>query len=104
VPAQNGAVLKYPAITTHTTVKCTKSILVLSKVELEKCARRAGKFYVIGLNHQAKNNNSVWPNTLRQLIFNARPSVAHHLDVPAMGRHADKASDARWEKSGDNGD
>ena len=69
----NGTVatpaLKYPAITTHSTLKATKSILVLPKYELEKCARRAGKYYVIGLNHQAKNNNSVWPYPCSRPFF-----------------------------------
>jgi nucleosome-remodeling factor subunit BPTF len=46
----------FPSIATN-----TKSILVLAKFELEKCARQAGKYYAIGFNHQAKNNNSVWP-------------------------------------------
>jgi nucleosome-remodeling factor subunit BPTF len=72
-PAQNGATattaLKYPALTTHTTVKGTKSILMLSKMDLEKCARRAGKYYHLGLNHQAKNNNSVWPYPCSRPFF-----------------------------------
>lgn len=62
-------VLKYPAITTHSTVTNTKSILVLCKSELEKCARRAGKYYTVGFNHQAKNNNSVWPYPCSRPFF-----------------------------------
>lgn len=61
--------LKYPAITTFSTVKNTKSIMVLSKYELMKVARRAGKYYVVGLNHQAKNNNSVWPYPCSRPFF-----------------------------------
>lgn len=61
--------LKYPEITMPTTFKNTKSILILSKNELEKCARRAGKYYPIGFNHLAKNNNSVWPYPCSRPFF-----------------------------------
>lgn len=69
VTANPTGVQNYPAITTHSTVKSTKSILVLSKNELEKCARRAGKYYTIGFNHIAKNNNSVWPYPCSRPFF-----------------------------------
>jgi nucleosome-remodeling factor subunit BPTF len=62
-------VIKYPEISTFTTMKGTKSILMLPKYELEKCARRAGKYYAFGLNHQAKNNNSVWPYPCSRPFF-----------------------------------
>ena len=62
-------VLKFPAITLPITFKNTRSILILSKNELEKCARRAGKYYTIGFNHQAKNNNSVWPYPCSRPFF-----------------------------------
>lgn len=68
-PAMPIGVLKYPAITTHSTVKSSKSILVLPKNEMEKCARRAGKYYAIGFNHLAKNNNSVWPYPCSRPFF-----------------------------------
>lgn len=72
--AQNGQVVpvntvKYPAITTFTTMRGTKSILMLPKHELEKCARKAGKYYAFGFNHQAKNNNSVWPYPCSRPFF-----------------------------------
>lgn len=67
--AATATVLKYPAISMHTTLKNSKSILVLSKNELEKCARRAGKYFAIGFNHQAKNNNSVWPYPCSRPFF-----------------------------------
>lgn len=72
---QNGqtanppGVLSYPAITTYSTAKNMKSILVLPKFELDKCARRAGKYYTLGFNHQAKNNNSVWPYPCSRPFF-----------------------------------
>lgn len=75
VASQNGAavpppgVLKYPAITPPSTVKNTKSIMILAKNELEKCARKAGKYYTLGFNHQAKNNNSVWPYPCSRPFF-----------------------------------
>lgn len=67
--ANPPGVFKYPAITTHSTVKGSKSILVLPKNELDRCARRAGKYYAIGFNHQAKNNNSVWPYPCSRPFF-----------------------------------
>lgn len=59
--SNSNLISKYPAVSTHTTLKNTKSILVLAKYEINRIARRAGKFYAIQYNHQAKNNNSVWP-------------------------------------------
>lgn len=50
-------------------MKNTKSILVLPRYELERCARKAGKYYVAGFNHQAKNNNSVWPYPCSRPFF-----------------------------------
>lgn len=67
--APPSAVINYPAVTIPTTFKNTNSILILSKNELEKCARRAGKYYVTGFNHQAKNNNSVWPYPCSRPFF-----------------------------------
>lgn len=64
-----SSVVKFPAITIPTTFKKTKSILILSKNEFEKCARRAGKYYTIGFNHQAKTNNSVWPYPCSRPFF-----------------------------------
>lgn len=64
-----GVVSRYPAITTYTTVKNTKSILVLPKYELVKVARRAGKYAISSLNHIAKNNNSVWPYPCSRPFF-----------------------------------
>lgn len=71
-PAPNATpvgTLKYPTVTTGNTLKNLRSILMLSKHELEKCARRAGKYYPIGFNHQAKNNNSVWPYPCSRPFF-----------------------------------
>lgn len=65
----SSAISKYPAISTFTTVKNTKSILVLPRYELVKVARRAGKYYFNTLNHQAKNNNSVWPYPCSRPFF-----------------------------------
>lgn len=57
----SNIISKYPAVSTFTTLKNTKSILILPKFEVNRIARRAGKYYTIQFNHQAKNNNSVWP-------------------------------------------
>lgn len=66
----NGNLIsKYPAISTHTTLKNTKSILVLAKYEINRIARRAGKYYTVQFNHQAKNNNSVWPYPCSRPLF-----------------------------------
>lgn len=64
-----GVISRYPAITTFTTLKNTKSILVLPKYELVKIARRAGKYFLNSLNHQAKTNNSVWPYPCSRPFF-----------------------------------
>lgn len=70
---QNGTastvIQKYPTVTLTNTLKNHKSILLLSKHELEKCARKAGRYYTIGFNHQAKNNNSVWPYPCSRPFF-----------------------------------
>jgi nucleosome-remodeling factor subunit BPTF len=60
---------RYPAISTFTTVKNTKSILVLPKYEINRIARRAGKYWSTQFNHQAKNNNSVWPYPCSRPFF-----------------------------------
>ncbi|KAL7039025.1 hypothetical protein ACKWTF_009771 [Chironomus riparius] len=64
-----GVISKYPAISTFTTVKNSKNILILPRYELIKVARRAGKYYSNILNHQAKNNNSVWPYPCSRPFF-----------------------------------
>ncbi|CRK99537.1 CLUMA_CG012856, isoform A [Clunio marinus] len=69
ISTTNNNSVKYPAITTYNTVKNTRSVLILPKYELEKCARRAGKYYVNGFNHQAKSNNSVWPYPCSRPFF-----------------------------------
>lgn len=61
--------LKYPAITTFSTVKQTRNILILPKYELIRVARRSGRIYVDGFNHQAKNNTSVWPYPCSRPLF-----------------------------------
>ncbi|CAO1383722.1 unnamed protein product [Diamesa hyperborea] len=61
--------LKYPAITTFSTVKQTKNILILPKYELIRVARRSGRIYVDGFNHNAKNNTSVWPYPCSRPLF-----------------------------------
>jgi nucleosome-remodeling factor subunit BPTF len=64
-----NVISKYPMITTYTTIKNTKSILILPAHELIKLARRAGKYYLTILNHQAKNNNGVWPYPCSRPFF-----------------------------------
>jgi nucleosome-remodeling factor subunit BPTF len=68
-PVDSNIISKYPAVTTYTTVKNTKSILVLPKFEINRIARRAGKYYTTQFNHQAKNNNSVWPYPCSRPFF-----------------------------------
>ena len=69
VAAVTDIVSRYPTVTSTTTLKNFKSIMLLSRHELEKCARRAGKYYAIGFNHVAKNNNSVWPYPCSRPFF-----------------------------------
>lgn len=64
-----SVISKYPAISTFITVKNTKNILILPKYELIKIARKAGKYYLHSLNHQAKNNTSVWPYPCSRPFF-----------------------------------
>lgn len=66
---QSNIISKYPAVSTFTTVKNTKSILVLPKFEINRIARRAGKYSTTQFNHQAKNNNSVWPYPCSRPFF-----------------------------------
>lgn len=68
-PQQSNIISKYPAVTTYTTVKNTKSILILPKYEINRIARRAGKYWTTQFNHQAKNNNSVWPYPCSRPFF-----------------------------------
>lgn len=60
---------KFPVVTNFTTVRNTKNLLMLPKYEQLKMGRKAGKVYVSGFNHQAKNNNSVWPYPCARPIF-----------------------------------
>lgn len=67
VPLSEG--FKYPIITNFSTYKLSKNIMVLPKYEVSRLARRAGKTAVNGFNHQAKNNNSVWPYPCSRPLF-----------------------------------
>lgn len=65
----SNVISKYPAVSTYSTVKNTKSILILPKYEVNRIARRAGKYWTTQFNHQAKNNNSVWPYPCSRPFF-----------------------------------
>lgn len=68
-PATPAEGFKYPIITNFSTYKLSKNIMVLPKYEVTRLARRAGKTAVNGFNHQAKNNNSVWPYPCSRPLF-----------------------------------
>jgi nucleosome-remodeling factor subunit BPTF len=62
-------VSKFPIISNFQNIKGSRNLLVLPKYELEKMARRAGKYWVNGFHHQAKNNISVWPYPCPRPLF-----------------------------------
>lgn len=60
---------KYPIISSFSTNKLTKSMMVLPRYELQKLARHGGKMLVPGYHHLSKNNSAVWPYPCSRPLF-----------------------------------
>ncbi|XP_066966214.1 nucleosome-remodeling factor subunit NURF301 isoform X1 [Macrobrachium rosenbergii] len=68
--------------------KRLSSLLVLPRWEIRMLARKGGRFYVNGFNHNAKANNSVWPYPCSRPAFKTvwqyRTSIMPTLNSVAM--------------------
>ena len=66
----------------------SSSIMVLPRWEIRMLARKGGRYYVYGFNHNAKANNSVWPYPCSRPVFKTvwqyRTSIMPTLNSVAM--------------------
>ncbi|CAH0555321.1 unnamed protein product [Brassicogethes aeneus] len=62
-------IVKYPACSTFQTKNGGTTLLILSKHEMRKLARNAGRIQAAGFHALAKPNNSVWPYPCARPLF-----------------------------------